>query len=174
MAYVLIACRWALVLVFLYSALSKLRGRGAFTAFVASVRRMRLFPERLVGPVAVVVVAVEVLVPVLLASRLTAVPGFVTALALLTAFTSGIIVVLRRGTVTSCRCFGASDVPLGRQHVVRNLGLITLAVLGLAGVAAPDDGAAPAGVVVSVAVAFVLAFVASTLDDLVALFREHA
>ncbi|GIJ28690.1 methylamine utilization protein MauE [Micromonospora qiuiae] len=171
MEYVLIACRCTLALIFLYSASTKLRGPSAFVAFTASLRRLRLLPERLVAPAAVVVVAAELLVPALLASRMTALPGFLAGAALLTAFTAGIILVLQRGTTASCRCFGASDAPLGWQHVVRNCGLLALAVLGLVSVAAADQNAAPAGVALSVGVALVLAFIAATMDDLVTLFR---
>ena len=172
MAYVLIASRCALALLFLYSAITKLRGPGGFRAFRLSVQQMRLLPPGLVGPVAVTVVAAELLIPALLVSRFTVIAGLSGALALLIALTVAVILVVRRGSAAPCRCFGASNVPLGRSHVARNIGLIIVAALGLVAWASGTDQATrPAGVIVSLGVALILVFIAATLDDLVALFR---
>ncbi|GAB3976601.1 MauE/DoxX family redox-associated membrane protein [Plantactinospora veratri] len=109
MSYALEFSRWLLVLVFLASAGSKLRGRASFRAFADSLRAMALLPSRVVGPVAVAVTTAEAAVPVLLVplpvAGLTTV-GFALAAALLAAFTVAVAAVLRRGTPVSCRCFG--------------------------------------------------------------------
>lgn len=170
MAYVLIASRCALALLFLYSAITKLRGPGGFRAFRSSVQQMRLLPPGLVGPVAVTVVAAELLIAGLLVSRFTVIAGLSGALALLIALTVAVILVVRRGSAAPCRCFGASNVPLGWSHVVRNIGLIIVAALGLVASGA-DQATQSAGVIVSLGVALILVLLAATLDDLVALFR---
>jgi uncharacterized membrane protein YphA (DoxX/SURF4 family) len=56
----------------------------------------------------------------------------VTALLVLVGFTVLILRRLAEGRRPPCACFGAwSTKPLGRGHVVRNLGFIALAVVAL-------------------------------------------
>ena len=44
----------------------------------------------------------------------TVIAGLAAAGATLTVMTAGILAALRRGRRGTCRCFGASDTPLGR------------------------------------------------------------
>ncbi|TDD05383.1 transposase [Nonomuraea deserti] len=55
----------------------------------------------------------------LLALPWTVPAGFVTGALLLTVFTAGISVVLRRRRTVTCQCFGASTAPVGTVHVIR-------------------------------------------------------
>ncbi|WP_163507366.1 MauE/DoxX family redox-associated membrane protein [Fodinicola acaciae] len=172
MDYVAIACRLLIGVVFAASAATKLVGPSAFTAFVTSVRQMRVVPGTFARPVAYVVVAAEALIVVLVAVPYagSAVAGFAIAAVLLAAFAVGIVISVRRGERTPCRCFGKSTTPLGPVHVVRNIFLICVTIAGAAGTlgSAGVDlaGAAVAAVAGAVAGALVVA-----LDDIVDLFR---
>jgi uncharacterized membrane protein YphA (DoxX/SURF4 family) len=173
MSYVLGFGRCLLALVFLASAVGKLRGRPAFRAFADSLRAMNLLPGRVVVPVAVVVAAAEAVVPLLLplpvAALVTA--GFVVAATLLAAFTVAVAAVLRRGTAVSCRCFGeAAAAPFGRHHLARNVVLTVVAGAGAyASLGAP--GMTVQAAVLCVPLAVVGALIVVRLDDIVALFR---
>ncbi|GIG61499.1 methylamine utilization protein MauE [Longispora fulva] len=172
MQYLVLASRCLIGVVFLASVSTKVAGPAAFAAFVRSVRRMLLVPSGLVKPVAGVVVAAEAAIVVLLAvpTRATAVAGFAVATGLLLAFAGAITVTVRRGTRTTCRCFGASTVPLGPAHVLRNLLLVAVAVAG--GVAAPTGGSLRLGESLVAAVAgLVLGGLVTVMDDIRALFH---
>jgi hypothetical protein len=134
-SYIEVFGRCLIGVVFLVSAVSKLRGSRQFREFAASLTAMRLLPSRLVTPVAAVVAATELAVPVLLAPLPVpglAAAGFAIAALLLAGFAVAIVVVLRRGVQASCRCFGGSGAaPFGRHHVVRNAVLTLIAGLGV-------------------------------------------
>lgn len=69
------------------------------------------------------------------------VAGYALVLALLVAFVAAMVRALRAGSRVSCKCFGASERPIGAAHLVRNALLIALATTGL--VAAALAGTAP-------------------------------
>lgn len=182
MAYVVLGIRCLLGVVFLVSAASKLRSRRAFDEFAVSVRELGA-ATAVARPIAVVVVAAEALIPVLLAVPVTAAAptGGVTSLAtgtglvlaggLLTAFVVAIVVSLRRGVRAPCRCFGMSSTPLGLRHVARNGVLVAAAVTGLVALAGgADDAVQPAGSAIAVMVGLVAGLLITALDDLVELF----
>ncbi|MEU8660838.1 MauE/DoxX family redox-associated membrane protein [Actinoplanes philippinensis] len=171
MSYALIGARVLIGLVFAVSAVTKLRGRAAFTAFRASVADMRVVPGPLAGPVAAGVVATEAAIPVLLLAPATADAGLVLAVLLLAAFSAGIARVLATGTAASCRCFGVSAAPFGRHHLYRNGALALTAAAGLAWPASATD---PAGSAIVAGVAAVAALTVVMLDDIVELFRSPA
>ncbi|GAA3758782.1 methylamine utilization protein MauE [Plantactinospora mayteni] len=173
MSYVVEFSRCLLALVFLASAVSKLRGRPAFRAFVDSLRTMDLLPASVVVPLAGAVVAAEAAVPLLLVplpvGAVTTV-GFALAASLLAGFTVAVAVVLSRGTQASCRCFGeAAAAPFGRRHLARNLVLTVVAGIG-AYASLGDAGMTVQTAVLSVPLAVVGALVVVRLDDIAALF----
>ncbi|MEU6477103.1 MauE/DoxX family redox-associated membrane protein [Streptomyces sp. NPDC047017] len=174
MAYALLAVRLLVGIVFAVSAAGKLRGAAAFRGFEDSARAMGV-PARLGRPVAVAVVAGECAAVVLLALGPGGAPGFALTLLLLAAFTAGILRTLRRGTKASCSCFGASTVPIGRRHVVRNTVLLALCAFGLAaglaGTPAPDQAA---GVLIAAFAALVGALLVIFTDELGSLFDDGA
>ncbi|GAA2884676.1 methylamine utilization protein MauE [Streptosporangium fragile] len=148
MDYVVIGCRALVGIVFLVSAATKIRPLAS-GEFAASVRRLTGLRGARARPVALGVVLLEGAVPVLLVVRGLAVPGFVLAGALLAAFSTAILVALRRGVRAPCRCFGAAEIPLGPRHLVRN------ALLGVA------------------AAASAAALLVIGADDIAGLFREE-
>ena len=167
-----VACRALLATVFVGAAAGKVLGKAALRAFVASLREMAVLPSTLVGPAARVNVALEMLIAVLLLVpyEWAAQTGFVLAAGLLSVFTLAIARTLASGRRTTCRCFGASTVPLGRRHVLRNLVLIAVAATGLAAtVVGGGSGLGPA--LVGATAGLVLGVLVVELDDLTVLIR---
>ncbi|MFC0628092.1 MauE/DoxX family redox-associated membrane protein [Kribbella deserti] len=179
MAYLLLSTCAALALVFALSAANK-ASRKSFHDFVTSAGPLEVLPEALRLPAAYGVVAVEAALAIALvvgaggafSSRLSllAIVGFVLAITLLLAFTTAIVLTLRRGVRKACKCFGATSTPLGRAHVVRNLLLLVLAVAGL--VAALTQGAPlqPAGAALAVMAGVIGGLLITRFDDLLDLF----
>ncbi|WP_370417583.1 MauE/DoxX family redox-associated membrane protein [Streptomyces sp. QH1-20] len=176
MGYVALGIRALLGAVFLASSIGKVTGRGAFGRFVSSVGDMRVVPRHRARAVARTVVCAEFVVwPALMAPvPAVAVAGFAVAAGLLVAFAAGIALSTRRGARTPCRCFGVSASPLGPRHIVRNLVLTALAVIGAAATLL-DSGAAgpagPGGAVVAVSGGLLLGALVAVLDDVLDLFR---
>lgn len=189
MGYVVVGCQCLIGVVFLVSAVSKLRSRATLEGFGASLRQLRVLPGRAVGPVAMLVAAGEATVAALLVVplALTAVGGsaapttalvavgFAGALGLLVAFSAVILAAMRRGIRAPCRCFGTSSSPLGGRHVLRNIVLEVAAAVGLAGVVAGTPATLQlGGVAVAGAVGVVLAVLVVVSDEVVELFAPRA
>ncbi|MEO3926247.1 MauE/DoxX family redox-associated membrane protein [Micromonosporaceae bacterium B7E4] len=172
MQYLSIGVRCLVGVVFLASFVGKVAGREAFGAFVASVRRMRALPPGLARPVALLVVAGESAVCVLLVvpARGADAAGLVVAAGLLTAFTTGIAISLRLGVRAACRCFGTSTTPLGLRHVARNLGLTITCAVGAGAALTAADAAQPGGATVAIVAGLVLGGLVVVFDDIVDLF----
>ncbi len=162
--YLELGCRGLLAGVFLVSLAGKLRGRAAYAAFVAATASLLATDGRQARVLAPLTIAAEIATVGALA---VGTAGLLVAAALLGCFTVALVLALRRGTTAPCRCFGASTTPIGVHHVVRNLVLAGLAVVGsIAGYdGAPLD---PAALVVTALAALVCVLVTVRLDDLVA------
>ncbi|MFI7038755.1 MauE/DoxX family redox-associated membrane protein [Microbispora rosea] len=180
MAYLFAFCRLLTGIVFLMSAVSKLRGRAAYEEFTAATRALVRLPSRLV---AALVVAAEIAVAPLLAWRPTTLAGFGVALGLLVAFTAAIVVALRRGRRVPCRCFGASAVPVGAGHLARNAVLIVAAAAGAvqagagavhAGTGAVFAGLGPAGLAAVALAAGAVAVLLSAIGEIAGLFTSSS
>lgn len=171
--YLLTTCRVLLAGVFVLALASKVRGRASFEAFAASIRALGLLSGAGSAVAAYALVGAEASVVLLLVFPPTVLPGLAAAGATLTVMTAGILAALRRGRRGPCRCFGASDAPLGPVHVVRNLLLIGGAAAGLvAGLAPAGAGspAHPAGLALAAVGAAVGVLIVVRLDDLADLF----
>jgi hypothetical protein len=171
MEYVALGCRSLVALLVLVSAASKLRGRSAYTDFLAATRRLAP-PWPPVGVAAATVVAAELAIVVLVAVPATVRAGFALAMGLLAAFTCAIAAALRRAERGPCACFGASDRPIGHGHVARNLVLMGVSALGLL-TYAPVTGDV-AAMLTAVAAGAVAAIVVALGDDLIDLFSPTA
>ena len=74
----------------------------------------------------------EIVLGAVLVMQLAPVPAAAIALAVLVGFTALIVRRLAQGQHPPCACFGTwSTKPLGRGHVVRNVGFMLLAVIAL-------------------------------------------
>jgi Methylamine utilisation protein MauE len=94
------------------------------------------------------------------------------AAALLTVvLAAAVAAVIRRGTEARCPCFGAGPSrPLGRVHLVRNLGLLAMIGAGLAGAMLTHGRPAVAGMVVAATAGALAALVFIRWEDLAELF----
>ncbi|MFC5813665.1 MULTISPECIES: MauE/DoxX family redox-associated membrane protein [Nonomuraea] len=175
MHYLDVACRLLLAAVFVTAAWTKVSGKAGWAAFVGSLRQLDQVPGPLLRPAAFAVVATEIVVAVLLLVpvRVAGWIGFALAGCLLLSFTLVIGRALSRGNRAPCRCFGASSTPLGPIHIVRNLILVCVAVLGLAGASAPGAFEVPYALLAGVA-GLVAGILITAFEDLVALFRPTA
>ncbi|MFD1538345.1 MauE/DoxX family redox-associated membrane protein [Nonomuraea guangzhouensis] len=135
MQYVEVASRLLLLTMFALALVSKISSRRAWAEFVESTRAMAVVGDAQVAAVAVATAAAEGAVIVLAAVplRWAGSVAFVIAAGLLGSLTVAVALVVRRGKSVTCRCFGASQTPLGVSHVVRNALLVVIALLGLAG-----------------------------------------
>lgn len=171
MDHVTVGAQALLAAVFGVAAVGKV-ARAAFHEFVTATGR--LLPARWRGwrrLVAGAVLSAEVAIVVAVVVPLSAPVGFGLALALSTVFGVAVAGALRRGDRVPCRCFGATQTPIGPVHLVRNGVLAAVAVAGLAvKVAGPAGELHLAGVVVAASAGLVGAVLLVRIGDLVALF----
>ncbi len=166
MEYLRAAATALIAVVFAASAFSKLRD---FRGFARSVPALVPMPAKWVTPVSVAVVVIEPASAVLV--LVTPIAGFVLATALLLAFTVAIAASLRRGRRAPCRCFGATETPIGPRHLVRNTLLICSAVLGAL---APEHLPSVAGAAVAFAAGVVVAVLVIAMDDIAVVFARSS
>jgi len=126
-----LGCRAALIVVFGLAVAGKLRGRASWDAFVVSLAALGVPSSWPAAPAAAAIVGLEAVAVLLLVA--VPAPGLALAAGLLAVFTAALGLALRRGVRTPCRCFGASERPLGPAHLARNGILLALAVGGVAG-----------------------------------------
>ncbi|MEU0569601.1 MauE/DoxX family redox-associated membrane protein [Nonomuraea sp. NPDC005983] len=167
MDYVRIGCACLAGLVFAVTAVSKLRD---FDGFAQSLPALVPVPRRARRPLAALVVALEALVPILVAVPAATPYGLALAGGLLVAFTAAIAVALGRGQHAPCRCFGVSAAPLGARHLVRNSLLIAAASLGAL---LPDGSPALAGTALALGAGLIGAILIVSFDDIVDLFARN-
>jgi thiol-disulfide isomerase/thioredoxin len=135
MGAVLVGARCLLAVVFLVAAAGKARdragARAALTAFDV--------PPRLAGPGAILLPVVETVAAIALVPAPTAVAGAVLGVVLLGLFSVAIGRQLAAGRAPECQCFGQlQSEPIGPASLVRNVVLIALAVLVVAGGGGPS------------------------------------
>ncbi len=146
----------ALAAVLAVSGAAKLLDRAGTREAVAGFG----VPTGLVAPVAAVLAPAELVTALLLVLPPTRSAGLVLAALLLLAFTVVVVLALRAGRRPECHCFGRiGGADVSGRTVVRNLVLLAVAAVGIAGVSASDDvdggrlaGAVVAGLVLAAAV----------------------
>jgi hypothetical protein len=159
--------------VFAVSLASKLRSRAAFGAFAAWLGGLPAPGRRAARPAAVAIAVLEAAITALIVAPAAARLGLLLAAAALATFAAGIQLAVSRGARAPCRCFGASDVPLGYGHTARNVLLGVIAATGAAAGSAAGP-LRPAGIALSVAVAVVAILPVLFFDDLVAVIAGPA
>ncbi|WP_406865008.1 MauE/DoxX family redox-associated membrane protein [Streptomyces sp. HUAS MG47] len=175
MDYLLFGVRCALAVTLAASALGKLRAPGEFRE---TVRDLGFVPASLTTAVTGAVIAAEAaLVALVWLPGALGAAAFVAAGLLLVAFTGVLVVLIRRGSDTSCACFGSSRTRVGPAHLVRNGVLVAIAALGAVAASATSGGALPpefpAAFAAALAAVVVSALVIST-DTLVDLLARPA
>jgi hypothetical protein len=171
MEYVDIGCRVLLMVVFAWSAVSKVSSHAAVERFTDSLRPfLEAVPVPLPArfPAAGMIIAEAAVAVCLLPAP---VPGLVLAAALCAVLTAGVALVVLRGMTVTCRCFGSGSSSLTVRHIVRNALLLTVACVGLVA-RLMADGAPATAIHVTVAVisGTVVAVAVARFDDLVDLF----
>jgi methylamine utilization protein MauE len=177
MRYVEVATRALLAVVFVTALAGKVSGRASYRAFLRSLRQMDVVPAAALRPAAATTVVAEAAAVVLLLvpAGWSGAAGLALAGTLLATFTVVVARTVGRGRRAPCRCFGASDTPLGRQHVVRNVALTAVAAVGLAAAAsAGEPQPVAAGVGVAGCAGLLIGVLVAALDDLTALYRSPA
>jgi len=123
-------CQIALLLIFTFSFVQKLRDH---VAYERSVEGFAILPKRWVTPLAWLATGTEGLMVALLLGGLLwnemRFAGALLALVVLLIFTGALISVVARRLHVSCGCFGADEHPVSAASLVRNAGLITCCVI---------------------------------------------
>ena len=134
MPYFVAYCAALIGATFAVSAFTKLRSRADFAEFASSLVRLRLASRRRARALAVVVAAAEALAALLVVPPgLFRTLGLALAVMLLIPLTTVVVRAVVTRQDVACRCFGASEAPLGRAHIVRNAVLLGVAAPGLGG-----------------------------------------
>lgn len=131
-AYLAACCQGLLLFTFATATVAKLSGRHGLRLFADSLTETELVPARTALSAAAGVVAAEATTAGLLLLPTTRGLGFGAAVLVLTTLTVGILRVLKRRASAVCRCFGTTPRRLGPRHVVRNVVLIAVAIVGFA------------------------------------------
>ncbi|MFG1947413.1 MauE/DoxX family redox-associated membrane protein [Nonomuraea sp. NPDC048826] len=173
MGYVVVFGQLLVLGIFLVSLVGKVRSRQAYREFITATGRLLAVGPGRARWLGLLAVAAEAAIVVLVAVPVTASVGFVLAVVTLGGFGYALVRALRREEKAApCHCFGASETPVGRRHVIRNLVLIVaaLAALGAAFTGTPGGVEIP-GVVIAAAAAAMCVLVVVRLDDIAELFR---
>jgi uncharacterized membrane protein YphA (DoxX/SURF4 family) len=129
----LLIARLCLAAIFLMGGFHKL---SAIDRFVGVVLNYKILPDALIIPFAYGLPALELATAAALAIEPLRLIGVALALLLILAVTAGVIVNLRRGrTEIDCGCGGGAEQPLSGALVIRNMGLIALALYAASPVA---------------------------------------
>lgn len=138
MLYLLVFCRIVVGLVFLLAFAGKVLNLVRFQQTVAS---FGILPPRLSALAAVLFVAGELVVVVLIALGDAFLGlGFALAILLLFSFSAALLLVLVRGMNVSCGCFGPSQKAVSAYDLWRNAGFLLCALAGLGVLAARPAG----------------------------------
>jgi Methylamine utilisation protein MauE len=122
------AVQLGLGVVFLLSALPKLRDRKTFARIVA---RYRLLPRRLARPFALAVIATEAFLAAAFLTGWLLPIALPLAAAVLVLFAAAVALSLRRGRRIPCGCFGGEDESVSARSLAR-LGTLLAAVVVVA------------------------------------------
>jgi hypothetical protein len=171
MMFVVLSVRALLLVTFATAAGSKMRSRDALRTFSAGLLRMGIVPADLAKPLALLVALSETSTSVLLAITRTTTWGFAGAGLLLLLFTAATARAVRSGVQVPCMCFGMGEVVIAPRHLVRNMVLLFLALIGFASdVVISNRHLATGSAILSVAVGALVALMFVRWDDLTLLF----
>jgi putative oxidoreductase len=128
--------RAVLAAVFLYAGIAKLVD---VRTFAVDVTNYRVLPAAAVGPFAAAVPGVEVACGLALLRVRTARAAAVLAAGLLITFTIAAVQALARDINIDCGCFGSVRAPVTVSTVVRDVGLVVMALVVSALVPTTDE-----------------------------------
>jgi len=153
-----VAARFALIVAFVASGFSKLRGLKVLPA------QMRAFgvPGELARAAAILVPATELAIALSLgAFRDSPVPAF-AAIGLLSLFTGAVVANLARTEPPPCPCFGmaTADQPVSTRTIIANAWLLALAVIATGTAETTGDARLVVAYVIGAAMTAVYVFLA--------------
>jgi hypothetical protein len=174
MPYLSLACQVALVTVFAWSALSKVRSREALANAAKALVTMGLVRRQRARTLVFVLFAVEGACALLLMWRIGPAP-YLAALGVVLVLTAGLVLALRRGAATPCPCFaGTTARPAGPADVFRNGLLVIIAGMGAVTATSSLNDGQLGGYAVASAGGLITAFLVVTSTDVVDLFRAES
>lgn len=150
--------RGMLLVVMAIAAIAKLRAPHELVPVMRAMGLPLARPATVIALGLIELAAVALLV-------VSPVAGCALVLALLVAFTLGLISALRRRESIACHCFGAGSAPIGRSHLVRNGLLIAISISGLL---------VPGGELDSLAIGAIAGGAITAWDELAVLFTSFA
>ncbi len=166
--------RCLLVVVFGVAAATKLASPSARRKLAADLPAIVPGPAAAPGLARLLVwplLLVEAALVALLVSPLWRGVGLGAAVGVTAVLTVGVATVVGRGISLSCHCFGADGSALSWPTVVRNAGLMTLAVVAFAaGRAHPEHVNRPGDLLAGIGAAILVGLLATHARDLRALF----
>lgn len=173
--------------VFCVSATAKLRSPAAYRRFGAAIADTGLLPPSRRPQITAALAVTEAVTAAGLVTAATlmyaAGPGAVqtaqaalaAAVLLTAALSAGVAVVIRRGVVAPCACFGAASAqPLGTSHLIRNLTLLVVLLAGLAGTLFATPSTQPSAAAVGAFAGTVIALLLARWEDLASLLAPAA
>ncbi|MFE1963112.1 MauE/DoxX family redox-associated membrane protein [Streptomyces sp. NPDC059479] len=137
MPFVSATCHVLITLVLAAAVVGKARDTASFTAFTDAVAVLGRVPVRRAGALAAVIITLEAVTVLLLATPWFRGVGLLSATGLLTAFTYAVARALRSGKPVFCRCFGTSAGLVGPLQLVRNAVLLVAVTAAVPGVLDP-------------------------------------
>lgn len=151
--------------VMLLAVVGKVHRPAEFRAFVGSLDGFGWIPRPARPAVAVAVVVAEAASVALLGFPATATAGYLLSLTTVGALTAAVSIARAGGRQVRCRCFGADGGPMGTAHLIRNAGLLAVAVVGLLAHPAGGQPRFEAGPLAIAVVLGVLAAIGLTYPD---------
>ncbi|MFC6881933.1 MULTISPECIES: MauE/DoxX family redox-associated membrane protein [Actinomadura] len=125
------AAQAALVVVFGFAFLTKMRDSGAFRMFRATVGRLLMRSGTVSTVAAAAFTGLEAMTAVFIVFPWTTRFGFACAALLLVSFMAVVVRAVRGGVFGECRCFGGRGAVLGYPLLVRNGFLLAIALCGV-------------------------------------------
>jgi uncharacterized membrane protein YphA (DoxX/SURF4 family) len=117
--------RALLAALFLYAGVAKLADVRTFAVDIANYQ---MLPLALVVPLAVTLPGVEIACGVALLTSRMARPAALLAIGMIAAFTAAAVQALARDINIDCGCFGGVRAPVTIATIVRDVGLIAVAL----------------------------------------------
>lgn len=130
LSYMLVFARFVVGMIFFISFIGKAL---SLKKFQQTISNFNLLPNTFSAPLALIFLMGELFVVILLivGGSIGLRIGFALALVMLIAFTLALISVLVRKIQTSCNCFGSSEKIISPYDLIRNMGIIIGAAVGL-------------------------------------------
>jgi hypothetical protein len=168
--YVLMFCRFTVIVMFVLSVSGKVKNIDAFQKSIEDFQLLPLAWSKVVAWAFLCMEAITILLTVIGGSALLV--GFLLSACLLVVFSAALTLVLRRRVRISCNCFGWTERRISPYDVVRNALFILCSLVGLWALASPIQGLSGAEVVLIGFMAVCFVVIVTNLADVVETLRQ--